>query len=102
MAEIGGSVVKLGHGPKVRGEAVYAADHLMEGILYGKTLRSDRARAKILAIRVPALPVGYVVADWRDVPGKNGVLIIRDDTPVFAAETVEFIGDPIAMVAARI
>ncbi|MCL2564096.1 MAG: xanthine dehydrogenase family protein molybdopterin-binding subunit [Oscillospiraceae bacterium] len=99
MAEISGSVVKVDHGPKVRGEARFVADYPMEGILYGKTLRSDRARAKIQAINVPELPMGYVVADARDVPGKNGVLIIGDDTPVFAAETVEFVGDPIAMVA---
>jgi len=101
VAEISRSVVKLDHAPKVRGEAVYLADRPMEGVLYGKTLRSDRARARILEMKLPELPDGYVVADWRDIPagGQNGVLIIGDDTPVFAAETVEFIGDPIAMVA---
>ena len=99
MAEISGSVVKIDHGPKMRGEARYVADYPTEGVLTGKTLRADRARAKILAVHVPELPDGYVVADWRDVPGKNGVLIIGDDTPVFAAETVEFVGDPIAIVA---
>jgi len=92
-------VVKVDHGPKVRGEARYVADYPLEGTLVGKTLRSDRARARILSIRVPELPTGYVMAGWRDVPGKNGVLIIGDDTPVFAAETVEFVGDPIAIVA---
>ncbi|MCL2368649.1 MAG: xanthine dehydrogenase family protein molybdopterin-binding subunit [Oscillospiraceae bacterium] len=99
MSDISRSIVKLDHEKKARGETVYMADIPMDGALYGRTLRSDRARAKILAIRVPALPEGYVVADWRDVPGKNGVVIIGDDTPVFAAETVEFVGDPIGMVA---
>ena len=99
MIQISKPVVKLDHRPKVRGEAVYAADVTMEGMLYGKTLRSARARARILGITLPDLPEGYVVADWRDIPGQNGVLIIGEDTPVFARETVEFIGDPIAMVA---
>ena len=101
VTQISKSVVKLDHTPKVRGEAVYAADHPMDGVLYAKTLRSTRARARILGFTLPELPDGYVVADWRDVPaaGQNGVPIIGDDTPVFAAEMVEFIGDPIAMVA---
>jgi len=101
MADISKSVVKLDHAPKIRGEAVYAADHPMDGVLYGKTLRSNRARARILDIKLPELPDGYIVADWRDIPrgGQNGVYIIGEDTPVFAAETVEFIGDPIAIVA---
>ncbi|MCL2843801.1 MAG: xanthine dehydrogenase family protein molybdopterin-binding subunit [Oscillospiraceae bacterium] len=99
MADISKPVVKLDHSSKVRGQAVYLADHPMDGVLVGKTLRSDRARAKILSVAVPALPVGYVVADWRDVPGRNGVCIIDYDMPVFAEGTVEFIGDPIAIVA---
>jgi xanthine dehydrogenase molybdopterin-binding subunit B len=32
------------------------------------------------------------------VPGINEVHIVKDDTPVFAAETVEYIGDPVLMV----
>lgn len=99
MAEISKSVIKLDHSTKVRGQAVYLADHPMEGVLVGKTLRSDRAYARILSVDVPALPEGYVVAGWRDVPGRNGVRIIDYDMPVFAKDTVEFIGDPIAIVA---
>ena len=101
MTEISRSVVRLDHRPKVRGEAVYVADHPMDGVLYAKTLRSDRARARIVGLTLLELPEGYVIADWRDIPaaGQNAVFIIGDDTPVFAAETVEFIGDPIAMIA---
>jgi len=70
--EISKSIVKADHGPKVRGEAVCAADHPMVGVLYGKPLRSDRARAKIRGVRLPALPAGYTVADRRDIPEQNG------------------------------
>ena len=99
VAEISEPVVKLDHNIKVRGQAVYLADHPMEGVLFGKTLRSNRAYAKILSVAVPPLPEGYVVVDWQDVPGRNGVRIIDYDMPVFAKDTVEFIGDPIAIVA---
>ena len=101
MAEISRSVVKLDHGRKVRGEAVYVADHPMEDILYGKLLRSNRARARVLDIKPPALPEGYSMTCCRDVPGENQVLIIEADTPVFVAigEVAEFVGDPIALVA---
>ncbi|MCL2828151.1 MAG: xanthine dehydrogenase family protein molybdopterin-binding subunit [Oscillospiraceae bacterium] len=99
MDSISKSVVKLDHGPKVRGEALYAPDHPMEGVLHGKLLRSDRAYARLLSVQVPELPEGYVFADWRDVPGENVVLLILEDTPVFATDTVEFLGDPIGIVA---
>ena len=101
MAEISRSVVKLDHGPKVRGEALYVADYPMDGVLYGKLLRSDRARAIVRSIPEPDLPPGYVMACYRDVPGVNEVLIIEKDTPVFVAEGEEaqFVGDPIAIVA---
>ena len=36
--------------------------------------------------------------DAKDVPGDNNVNIVLDDTPVFCRETVEYIGEPIAML----
>jgi CO/xanthine dehydrogenase Mo-binding subunit len=44
------------------------------------------------------MPDGYLYVDKNDVPGKNQVHIVLDDTPVFAEDTVEFIGDPIGMI----
>lgn len=61
-------------------------------------LRSKYARAKLLAVNVPELPDGYFYVDRNDVPGDNNVNIVMDDTPVYARETVEYIGEPIGMV----
>ena len=47
---------------------------------------------------MPELPEGYLIVDHRDVKGANEVHIVLDDTPVFAVDTVEFVGDPILMV----
>lgn len=43
------------------------------------------------------LPDGYYYVDRTDVPGENNVNIVMDDTPVYARETVEYIGEPIGM-----
>lgn len=67
-------------------------------MLHGKLLRSTKAKANILNITIPELPNGYYIVDYKDIPGKNQVHIVLDDTPVFAEKTVEFIGDPILMV----
>ena len=99
MEHISKAVVKVDHDAKVRGAANYLSDFSMEGILFGRTLRSAHAKARIVSVTIPPLPDGYVYADHRDVPGVNGVQIIGDDTPVFVKDTVEFIGDPIGMVA---
>ncbi len=74
------------------------ADYPTAGLLHGKVLRSVKARARLLGVRVPALPPGYLYVDKNDVPGANAVHIVQDDTPVFADGTVEYIGDPVGML----
>lgn len=98
MKEISKSVTKKDHGIKINGSAMYVADWPHENMLHGKLVRSPHARARILAINLPPLPEGYFAVDKTDVPGINEVHIVMDDTPVFADETVEYIGDPVLMV----
>ncbi len=86
------------HDDKVSGRTRYTDDIQSEEYLFGKLVRSGVARGRILGISVPDLPEGYFVVDHSDVPGVNEVHIVLDDTPVFAKETVEFVGDPILMV----
>ena len=92
------SVVKLDHASKASGEAIYVADYPTDGMLFGRILRSSKARARLLGVQLPEMPDGYLYVDKSDVPGKNQVHIVLDDTPVFAEDTVEFIGDPIGMI----
>ena len=86
------------HDDKVSGRTLYTDDIQSPDFLTGKILRSSVARGRIRGITVPELPEGYFVVDHRDVTGTNEVHIVLDDTPVFAEETVEFVGDPILMV----
>lgn len=98
MEKINQSVVKKDHASKISGQAVYVGDYPNENVLVGKLLRSKFARARILSVEVPPLPDGYFYVDRTDVPGDNNVSIVLDDTPVYARETVEYIGEPIGMV----
>ena len=98
MKEISKSVVKKDHQPKIDGSAMYVGDYPQENMLHGRIVRSPYARARIAAIMPYALPEGYFTVDYHDVPGINEVHIVKDDTPVFAEEIVEYIGDPVLMV----
>ncbi len=98
MKEISKSVIKKDHQPKIDGSALYVGDYPQEGMLYGRIVRSPYARARVVQIKPYALPEGYFTVDHRDVPGINEVHIVKDDTPVYAEEIVEYIGDPVLMV----
>lgn len=98
-SNIGHPVDKLDNHEKSAGSAQYIGDIKIPGLLYAKTLRSTRPRAKITAIRQPTLPEGYFVVDRQDVPGRNRVRMILDDQPFFAESEVNYVGEPILLVA---
>ncbi|HEX2953534.1 MAG TPA: aldehyde oxidase, partial [Bacillota bacterium] len=91
-------VAKVDNHEKLDGSALYLGDLKPEGMLYAKTLRSDRARARIVTIDIPSLPEGYFIVDRHDIPGKNRVKVIIEDQPVFAEDQVNYIGEPILLV----
>lgn len=99
MASISKSVKKVDHEDKSSGKAIYIADCHEPEMLYGKMVRSGKARAIILEVELPKLPKGYVAVDWRDVPGINAVHVVEDDMPLFAEKQVEYIGEPVCMIA---
>lgn len=83
---------------KCSGSARYVADLKFDGMLYAKTLRSTKPRAKIISIRIPPLPEGYCVVDKSDVPGRNRVKMLIYDQPFFAEDVVNYVGEPILLV----
>ena len=96
--KIGKPIKRVDAAEKIGGKAKYLADIEFEGMLYARTLRSTRARAKIISIDIPQLPEGYYIVDKSDVPGRNRVKIIFYDMPFFAEEEVNYIGEPILLV----
>lgn len=98
MNTISQAVIKKDHQDKVTGRMEYIGDVIPEGMLYGKTLRSQKSRAVILNKYIPPLKEDYYIVDYHDVPGKNIVKIIVDDQPLFAEKEVNYIGEPLLLV----
>ncbi len=98
MPNISKSIPKQDTAEKTSGEALYIGDIKLDGMLHAKTLRSTETRALIKEIKIPDLPVGYHIIDYKDIPGENYVKIIFEDMPVFAEKTVNYFGEPILLV----
>ncbi|MBI2987237.1 MAG: molybdopterin-dependent oxidoreductase [Deltaproteobacteria bacterium] len=101
---IGRPVPKKDAWLKATGEAKYADDHSLPGMLYGKLLRSPHPHARILHIdtsKAERLPGVRAVATGKDFPGiKYGNLPQTRDYLPLALEKVRYIGDEVAAVAA--
>lgn len=98
MQEISKPVTKKDHTEKINGTAKYIADMKMDGMLYGKILRSTKSHAKILHIDIPKLNDGYEVITYLDVPGVNRLKDVKSDQPIFAENEVNYIGEAILML----
>jgi CO/xanthine dehydrogenase Mo-binding subunit len=103
-AIIGKPVPKKDAWSKVTGEAKYADDLFLAGMLHGKLLRSPHAHAKICHIdksRAEKLPGVRSVITGKDFPGiqYGNMPQTRDYLPL-AIEKVRYIGDEVAAVAA--
>ncbi len=97
-SDISKPIDKVDSKEKTGGSARYIGDIHFDGMLYAKTLRSDRVRAKIISITLPSIPDGYFIVDKSDVPGTNRVAMILSDQPYFAEDTVNYMGQPILLV----
>lgn len=89
---------------KVTGELKYLSDMSFPNMLYGTVLRSEYAFAKINSIdtsEAEKLPGVSAVLTSKDIPGLNGFGIVIQDQPVFCEDTVRYVGDAIAAVAAE-
>jgi CO/xanthine dehydrogenase Mo-binding subunit len=91
-------VARIESREKTGGYAQYIADMSFPGMLYARTLRSSRSRARIMAIALPEIPAGYWIVDRNDIPGKNRVSMLIDDQPFLADGVVNYIGEPILLV----
>jgi CO/xanthine dehydrogenase Mo-binding subunit len=93
---------KEGH-EKLTGAARYIDDIALDGMLYGKTIRSSVPRGRIKSITFdPAYDWSrIVVADYRDIPGNNYVALIENDQPLLAETEVRHSEEPILLIAAE-
>ena len=100
-----GEVVPRADGvPKTTGRFAYASDLWAAGMLWGHTVRSPHAHARIGAIDIAgalAMPGVHAALTHDDVPGQKLYGLEFPDQPVLAIDRVRYFGEPVALVAAE-
>src|SRR6185312_13923652 len=91
LGRVGEVVKRTDAIPKVTGEFAYASDLSAAGMLWGHTVRSPHAHARIVE-----LDISEAVA----MAGVHAVLT-HADVPVLAIDRVRYFGEPVALVAAE-
>lgn len=89
--------------PKVTGDFAFSSDLRATDLLWGRTLRSPHAAARIRRIdtdAAAALDGVHAVLTGADVPGSPTYGMEHRDQPVFADDMVRYHGEPVAAVAA--
>jgi CO/xanthine dehydrogenase Mo-binding subunit len=104
VGRVGESLPRADGVPKVKGEFAYSSDLVAPGMLWGHTLRSPHAHARILAIDIAealTTPGVHAVLTHADVPGEKRYGLEFADQPVLAEDRVRYFGEPVALVAAE-
>jgi CO/xanthine dehydrogenase Mo-binding subunit len=99
---IGKSAPKIEGEKKVTGQALYTADHVLPGTVWGKVLRSPYPHARITRVntdRARAHDGVLAVLTAADIPDVLTGRRLRD-MPMLANDRVRFIGEKVAVVAA--
>jgi CO/xanthine dehydrogenase Mo-binding subunit len=104
LGRVGEVVPRADGTPKVTGQFAYSSDLQAAGMLWGHTLRSPHAHARIKEIDISAAvaaPGVHAVLTHDDVPGAKLYGLEFQDQPVLAADRVRYYGEPVALVAAE-
>ena len=101
---VGKSLRRVDGIPKATGEFAYSSDLFAAGMLWGHTLRSPHAHARIAGIDLGGalgMPGVQAVLTHEDVPGRKHYGLELADQPVLAIDRVRYFGEPVALVAAE-
>jgi CO/xanthine dehydrogenase Mo-binding subunit len=96
---VGRNVLRKEGVEKVTGAARYIDDLAFANLLHARTIRSTIPAGEIANIRFNFDTTGFVIADHRDVPGRNVVALIDDDQPCLAERTIRHVAEPILLLA---
>ncbi len=101
---IGKSVERIDAPDKALGKAMFVNDMKFHNMLYGKVVISSYPNAKLLNIDIKeAKKIKGVKAilTYKDILGENQVGCVFTDQPLLVSESIRFIGDAIALIAAE-
>jgi CO/xanthine dehydrogenase Mo-binding subunit len=98
---VGQNVLRKEGYDKLTGAARYVDDIALDGMLFGKTIRSTIPRGRIKSIKFdPDYDWSQiVVVDHRDIPGENYVALIENDQPLLVESEVRHCYEPILLLA---
>ena len=99
MGYVGKSISRVDAADKIRGKAKYIDDLTFPDMLVGITVRSMRQRARIVDIQIPELPKDVFAFTADEIPGDNYVALFKEDQPFLANGIVQYIGEPILLLA---
>ncbi len=99
---IGQGIPRLDAADKVSGKAEYADDFHVPDTWYGAVVRAPVACGKLKSLsRDPAFDWSQVaVVTPEDIPGNNIVDMMGRDMPFIAHDEIQYLGEPLALVAA--
>lgn len=93
---------RLDGAPKTDGRHIYSSDMILPGMLFGRIVRSKVAHGRLKHVDIAAalaIPGVRAILTSKDVPLVRYGFAVKDQT-LFATDTVRFVGDPIAAIAA--
>ncbi len=104
VGRVGERIRRVDAVPKTTGAFAYSSDLQAAGMLWGHTVRSPHAHARIREIDVSAavgMPGVHAVLTHEDVPGEKRYGLEFADQPVLAFDRVRYFGEPVVVVAAE-
>jgi CO/xanthine dehydrogenase Mo-binding subunit len=104
LGRVGESVARVDGIPKTTGEFAYSSDLVAAGMLWGHTVRSPHAHARIRGIDITeavTMAGVHAVLTHEDVPGDKHYGLEFPDQPVLAIDRVRYFGEAVALVAAE-
>jgi CO/xanthine dehydrogenase Mo-binding subunit len=104
LGRVGDSARRVDGVPKVTGEFAYSSDLNSAGMLWGHTVRSPHAHARVVEVDISqavSMPGVHAVLTHEDVPGAKTYGLEFPDQPVLAIDRVRYFGEPVAVVAAE-
>lgn len=103
---IGERMKRIDNDEKVLGTGEYVDDMKVDGMIYGKALRTKYPRALIKNINIEKAlehPHAEAVITAKDVPGERYIGHLKKDWPALIAigEETRYLGDAVALVASK-
>jgi len=102
--QVGKSVKRVDARDKVLGRENFVDDISLPRMLHAAVVRSENPHAKILRIDTSSakkIPGVVSVLTAKDIPGENIIPVVFNDQPLLADGIVRYVGEPVALVAAK-